>query len=214
MAIPPTINGMQTFEVLSAMQKYVRRGNERQAMLCWCELAHTSKAFFSMANKRLEIISHEDIGLANPMAAIYTAITIEQVTRFYHPGEPIALSRMLIGGVIRLLCRSPKSRENDHFGAAVGGAAWWDGVTPEIPDYALDPHTHRGRKLGRGLDYFMGEATKLIPDACQDEYRDEAYEHWRKRGVWTDREKERIREVEERMTKRRPAADDDQRHLL
>ena len=178
--IPRTINGLGAFEVLSAMQKHIRRGEERQAMHCACELGHTSKAFFSMVCNRLELIAHEDIGLANPQAAIFTAATIAQVRRYYEPDKP-GKWRLLVGNVILMLCRSAKSREGDHFQAAIGQAALMDGTAPELPDYAYDHHTTRGRKLGRGIDHFRRESTKLVPPAAADPYEAEAYAVWERK---------------------------------
>jgi hypothetical protein len=34
---------------------------------------------------------------------------------------------------------------------------------PEVPDWALDMHTLEGKAMGRGLDHFRSEGTKLIP---------------------------------------------------
>ncbi len=64
--IPATIHNMPAMACVSAMQKSIRRGLEREAMEFAIELMHTSKAFHSMVCKRLEIISHEDIGLTGP----------------------------------------------------------------------------------------------------------------------------------------------------
>ncbi len=55
----------------------------------------------------------------------------------------------MIGNAIRLMCRAAKSREGDHFQAAVGLASELEGHVPEIPDWAYDQHTARGRSLGR-----------------------------------------------------------------
>ncbi|MCP1831486.1 MULTISPECIES: hypothetical protein [unclassified Bradyrhizobium] len=62
--IPATRNGLPSMACVSAMQKCVRRGMEREAMEFAVELMHTSKAFASMVCKRLQIISHEDIDTA------------------------------------------------------------------------------------------------------------------------------------------------------
>ena len=62
--IPRTVHNMGAMECLSAIQKCVRRRMEREAMEFACELGHTSKAFVTMVCNRLELISHEDIGLA------------------------------------------------------------------------------------------------------------------------------------------------------
>ena len=55
--IPDTVHGMNAMACVSAMQKCIRRGMEREAMEFAVELVHTSKAFHSMVCKRLEIIS-------------------------------------------------------------------------------------------------------------------------------------------------------------
>lgn len=178
--MPRTLNNLNAMEVLSAMQKHIRRGEERQAMLCACELGHTSKAFFSMMVNRLEIIAHEDVGLANPQGVMFTATAVEQARRLYDPDAP-GKWRLAIGNAILMLCRGPKSREGDHFQAAVGQGALQSGTTPELPDYVFDGHTHRGKRLGRGLEYFRTESTKLVPRPKKDAYEDEAYEVWQRK---------------------------------
>jgi hypothetical protein len=35
-------------------------------------------------------------------------------------------------------------------------------LAPEIPDYALDMHTMKGKAMGRGLDHFRKEGAKLV----------------------------------------------------
>lgn len=175
--MPRTINNLGAMEVLSAMQKHIRRGEEREAMLCLCELGHTSKAFFSMACNRLEIIAHEDIGLAAPDVVIFVAVSCEQARRLYKPDKK-GQWRMILGNALRLMCRSKKSREGDHFQAAIGRKAELEAIAPTIPDYAYDHHTARGRKLKRGLKHFRKESTKLVPAAKKDAYEDEAYKVW------------------------------------
>ena len=181
--IPRTINNMAVFEVMSALQKHIRRGEEREAMHCACEMGHSSKAFHTILCNRLEIIAHEDIGLANPQAVIFTAIAVEQAKRMYDE-KKAGKWRMMLGNAIRMLCRSDKSREGDHFQAAIGLRALLEGIAPELPDYAFDMHTTKGKKKGRGVDYFRTESTKLVPEPEKDEYEDEAYVAWeRKHGV-------------------------------
>ena len=143
------------------------------------ELIHTSKAFHSMVCKRLEIISHEDIDTqADPAIVPFVATAIAQAMRWYDAEKPGA-SQMAIGNVIRLMCRARKSREGDHFAAAVGLRSMLEGFVPTIPDWANDRHTLAGKKLGRGLDHFRKEGAKLIPPPTADDpYEDEAYRLW------------------------------------
>jgi replication-associated recombination protein RarA len=178
-----TIHGMNAFECVSAMQKCIRRGLEREAMEFVVELAHTSRNLATMVCNRLEIISHEDIGLADPFVVVFVRTACQQAMQWYD-ADKIGKWRMPVGNAVRLMCRSAKSREGDHFQAAVGLRSLMDGFKPEIPDFACDMHTHKGRSLGRGIEHFMEEGTKLVPpDAEPDIYRDEAYKYWiRKHG--------------------------------
>jgi replication-associated recombination protein RarA len=178
----PTVGGLEPFECLSALQKCIRRGHEREAMEFAVELIHTSKAYCSMVANRLELIAHEDIGLADPQAVVFTATACEQARRFYDPDQ-LAKSRMILGNVIRYLCRANKSREGDHFQAACGLNALLNGYVPNVPDVAHDMHTAKGRRMGRGVDHFMEEGTKLSPVAAThtDPYRDEAAQLWHKK---------------------------------
>ena len=51
--------------------------------------------------------------------------------------------------------------------------------TPEIPDYALDMHTMKGKAMGRGLNHFRQEGAELVPPPTADDpYEDEAYRLW------------------------------------
>jgi replication-associated recombination protein RarA len=141
----------------SAMQKCIRRGMEREAMSFACELLHTSKNFCTMVCNRLEIISHEDIDTqTNPNIVLFVKAACDQARASYVAEDP-GHSRMMIGNAIRLMCRAPKSREGDHFQAAVGLANLFGGFVPTVPDWANDKHTIEGKRLGRGLDHFRIE---------------------------------------------------------
>jgi len=177
--IPDTKNGLPAMACVSAMQKSIRRGLEREAMEFAVELIHTSKAFHSMVCKRLQIISHEDIDTeAAPHIVPFVKAACEQAMAWYD-AEKLGASRLAIGNAIRLMCRAAKSREGDHFAAAVGLRSLLEGFAPEIPDWANDQHTLAGRKLGRGMQHFREEGARLVPPpAMKDAYEDEAYRLW------------------------------------
>src|SRR6186997_2570086 len=63
-----TIGGYNCAEVTSAMQKCIRRGLEPDALFWATELDRSN--FGEYVWKRLRIIASEDIGLADPLAAI------------------------------------------------------------------------------------------------------------------------------------------------
>lgn len=178
--MPPTKNGLPAMACVSAMQKCIRRGMEREAMEFAVELMHTSKAFHSMVCNRLEVIAHEDIEtVAAPWIVPFVATAVAQSRERYgknpdNPGE----ARLMIGNAIRLLCAAPKSRKGCHFAAAVGLRSLLEEFKPEIPDWAEDQHTYAGRAKGRGIKHFREEGAKLVPPAQPDEYEEEAYRLW------------------------------------
>jgi len=149
--IPDTKNGLPAMACVSAMQKCVRRGMEREAFEFAVELMHTSKAFHSMVCKRLEIILHEDIDTqSQPHIVPFVATAVAQ-SKLWYGADKLGASRLAIGNAIRLMCRAAKSREGDHFAAAIGLRSQLENYVPVIPDFAVDQHTLEGRKLGRGL---------------------------------------------------------------
>lgn len=161
------------------MQKCIRRSLELDAMRFAVELHQTSKAFATMVANRLEIISHEDIDtMAAPWIVPYVRAACEQARAWYDPKKP-GKSRMAIGNCIRMMARSPKSRQGDHFHVVAGLQASLEGYVPEIPDWANDQHTMKGKRLGHGLEYFRKESTKLDPAPTEvDPYEEEAYRLW------------------------------------
>ena len=178
--IPATKNGLDPFVCLSALQKCIRRGMEREAMQFAVELMHSSKNFHTMTCKRLEVISHEDIDTqVNPMIVPFVATAVEQAMKWYDSDvTKLGKSRMCVGNAIRLMARAKKSREGDHFAAAIGWAAILENFVPVEPDWALDQHTTEGRRMGRGLEFFREVSTKLVPPTDDDPYIEEAYRLW------------------------------------
>lgn len=163
--IPDTKSGLLSMACVSAMQKCIRRGIEREAMEFACELMHTSEAFHTMVCNRLEVICHEDLDTLAASRERYSS--------------KIGEARLMVGNAIRIMARAPKSRAGCHFAAAIGLRSSLEGFAPTIPDWANDQHTLAGKKLGRGLDHFRKEGAKLIPAPTGDDpYEDEAYRLW------------------------------------
>ena len=42
----------------------------------------------------------------------------------------------------------------------------------DIPDCALDKHTARGKRMGRGAEHFFAEGIKLTNETGEDPYRE------------------------------------------
>lgn len=161
----------RTWELISAMQKFVRRGMEKEAGQAFFELSDTGA--HHIAVNRLKVIAHEDIGLGDIGACLFALRSIDDCQAWY--AKKNGAWRLAISNAILALCRAKKSRESDHYQAAVRGANVAERV--EIPDYALDKHTRRGKIKGRGLDHFRSEGAKLYPEH-HDKYEEAAYEAW------------------------------------
>jgi replication-associated recombination protein RarA len=177
--IPATHHDLPAMVCVSAMQKAIRRSDERLAMECAAELLHTSKAFFTMACNRLEVICHEDLDtLAAPHVVPFVAASLAQAKERY--SKSIGEARLMVGNCIRMMARAPKSRAGCHFAAAIGLANELEDHAPTFPDHAFDQHTGKGRAMGRGLDHFREEGARLIPPPTEpDPYEEEAYRLWK-----------------------------------
>ncbi|EOH87410.1 hypothetical protein ACTNBL_10235 [Enterococcus villorum] len=167
-----TRNGLRGDEVISALQKLIRRGKEKEA----CEIAYemyiTSPQFEEKLWRRLLAISVEDIGMGNPMAAIMiNNLNIMRKEFQYNESD----RAMFFFHAIRYLCGSEKDRSSDLLkNIVIKNFAM--GYVPEIPDIALDKHTIRGQEMGRGSEHFLHEASKVIPQAKIDNNYKEQYE--------------------------------------
>ena len=137
-----TEKGYNSFQVLSALHKDIRRGNEEQA-LYWAIQLERYK--YRMLWDKLEAIASEDIGLANPLMPVIIRSLKEQYYEAagYNGGSKKDSYRLFLANAILQLCRSEKSRVVDDFVWNV----YWDHysvVKYPIPAYAKSPHSCKG----------------------------------------------------------------------
>ena len=93
------------------------------------------------------------------MIVPFVATSVAQAMKWYDSDvTKLGKSRMCIGNAIRLMCRAPKSREGDHFAAAVGWRAILENFVPTVPDFARDMHTTEGKKWDVALITFAARA--------------------------------------------------------
>ena len=169
---PTTSKGYDFHEVISALQKEIRRCKEYEAVYWAIELeSFNPKALWN----RLRVIASEDIGLADPHASLIVNVLEKQYDAAVADNNDS--SRLFLVHAVLYLARSPKSRIVDNLLAVV----YNDEERLEIPDYALDKHTYRGKKMGRGLEHFFAEGAKLAKQAYEDPYEKEAFEALKKK---------------------------------
>lgn len=152
---PSTRRGYDAYECVSALQKTVRRSDLKGSVYWAVELdesGHTAWAW-----KRIKTIATEDIGPAAPgLAADVRAL-------FENWKEEGGTGGMYLMHAVLLCANAPKSRAA-CWGTIVAASDYHDRL--DIPDCALDRHTRRGLRMGRGgWTHFMAEAATLIDPA-------------------------------------------------
>lgn len=173
-AAMPTPNGHTCGDAASAMQKSIRRGLERDAIYWASEL--DLAGFANYVWKRLRLIASEDVGLADSNVAVQVRVLYDNWREISKnsEGKPNQPRLFLVHALI-LLCRAPKSRVCDHAMITfyLGDR---DDLYREVPDYAYDRHTRKGKQLGRGVEHFMDESSQLVNAVGRDPYRRTARE--------------------------------------
>lgn len=141
-----TPGGYRLDEVVSSLQKAIRRGQEENALYWMSELVEGG--YIAYLWRRLSVIVAEDIGLADPFASVFVnslAQLNERVNKkpyieTFHPAMAIIY-----------LCRANKSREIDHACDYID-LRRKEGWKLEVPNEALDEHNEKGRELLKQME--------------------------------------------------------------
>ncbi len=152
-----TIHNLAADEVVSALQKEIRRGHAENAALLAYEMMLTSPELEDKLWSRLMVISVEDIGFGEPRAALLVKALFELHLHYSREEQDRCLFAI---HAVRYLCGCEKDRSNDELLNLLIRA----NEKPEIPDYALDMHTRKGQEMGRGLEHFLLEASRTFPE--------------------------------------------------
>ncbi|BES65542.1 hypothetical protein SANA_19810 [Gottschalkiaceae bacterium SANA] len=164
-----TKNGFQSDEIISTLQKSIRRAKLEEACECAYELYITSPILLDKLWRRLLAISVEDIGFGDLSVAGQIQNLNEMRKNFpYDDGDqPIFFIH-----AIRILCESTKDRSTDLLkNIIIKGFAM--GRVPTVIDVALDKHTKRGAAMGRGSMHFFNEGTIVIPELkVENDYKE------------------------------------------
>lgn len=156
-----TKNGYPGDEIISALQKSIRRGKEEDACMFAYEMYISSPELEEKMWRRLLTISVEDIGMGNATAAMMVNHLNQMHLNFnYADGD----RPMFFIHAIRYLCECEKDRSSDLLKNIVI-KSFAMGDFPEIPDYAIDKHTQRGLEMGRDSMHFLNEASAVFPQA-------------------------------------------------
>ncbi|MFA6776021.1 MAG: hypothetical protein WCQ66_01245 [Sphaerochaetaceae bacterium] len=154
-----TRNGIPGDEIISMLQKSIRRGLEHNALCAAYEMYITSPQFEDKMWRRLLSISVEDIGFGDVHAPelIYTLYNMRKEFLYQDGDRP-----MFFVHAIRYLCRQKKERSSDNVKNMVI-KDFSHGRTVTVPDYAYDLHTRKGRAMGKTELDFLTDSSKVIP---------------------------------------------------
>jgi hypothetical protein len=195
-----TKHNYDAFEVVSALQKCIRRGLEEDALYWAYELAELpSNNYYSWLWARLKVIACEDVGPANPLMPLL----IDVLWRNWKEKKG---ERLWYTNAVVALVRSPKSRivdnalnmqlSEDELGwrrdkpipyeedepippGSVGESKLENPATPidfarKIPPFAMDMHTPAGKQYGLGKKDFYQSGAVLANKALDDPYEERA----------------------------------------
>ena len=153
-----SLHDLRADELISGLQKCLRRGLTERALLIAYEMCVTSAEFEEHLWTRLSVISVEDVGKGNTMMPILVDSLYRMHLRIARPSG----DRYLFAAhAIRMIAESAKDRTTDDM---INFAKLENQVrdkAPEIPEFALDMHTKRGSEMGRNYEHFMKEASRI-----------------------------------------------------
>jgi replication-associated recombination protein RarA len=174
--VEKTPNGYYYDEVMSAVQKEIRRGNVWNAVYWALELESFTKLDGAkILWNRLKVISSEDIGIANPIAPVVIQVLEEQYSDAKRRKN--SSFREFLTNAVIFLARCNKCRITDNLLISLYGGAG-DPLKPPnhltMPDYAIDGHTVRGTVCGKGDEEFEDEIKHLANETIDDLYKETA----------------------------------------
>ena len=167
-----TANGFAADEVISALQKSLRRSRLENAILLGWEMFVSSAELEEAMWSRLCVIAVEDVGNGDPQMPVLIETLYQQHRRY----DRKAGDRFLFAAhAIRRIAGSDKDRTSDDLVNWARHSVTLGERLPEIPDIALDMHTRRGQEMGRGYQFFMDEGSKVSPESAA---REQTWRRW------------------------------------
>ncbi len=145
-------------EVMSALIKEIRRSSAGAAVYWAHEMMTSGKIAECFMWKWLGIFAVED--MHDSAAATY----VESVRSMCFSREFVMTTKqrhILAACVVIHLAEAHKNREATNFYQQVLEEKD-AGTRLEMPDYALDMHTQRGRKMGRNMEHYRREGARII----------------------------------------------------
>lgn len=165
-------HGIAVDDLVSVLQKDIRRGTTDNAVLAAHEMVLTSPDVAQHLWRRLRLIAVEDVGMGMPIAPVLIDVLHRNFDAV--PGG----DWMMACHAVRLLASAPKDRTSSEHADWVTTKVALGEALVEIPDYAHCVHTRAGQEQGRGLMQWWENGAWLHNElpAADHRYRDELIE--------------------------------------
>lgn len=164
--------GIPVDQLVSVLQKEIRRSNVDNAVLAAYEMLSTSEEVAEHLWRRLKLIAVEDVGMGAPLAPLL----LECLHRNFSavPGG----DTMMAVHAVRFLATAKKDRTSSEHADLVSTKVESGELVVTVPDYALCVHTRAGQELGRGLTQWWENGARVNDElaTADHSYRDELIE--------------------------------------
>lgn len=146
--------GYAADELISALQKSIRRGDTQLALLIGREMFESSADLEEMMWSRLAVISCEDAG----DGSWNEPVVVNSLYQMHQRLDRGFGDRWLFAThAIRFLSERTKDRTSDEYANMTMHLINARDRPFEIPGYAIDVHTRRGQTEGRSVDDFWSD---------------------------------------------------------
>ena len=162
--------GIPVDQLVSVLQKEIRRGNVDNAVLAAYEMLMTSPEVAEHLWRRLKLIAVEDIGMGEPLAPVLLS-SLHENYRAATGGE----QAMMAVHAVRFLATAKKDRTSAEHTDLVVQKVESGATAVSVPDYALCVHTKAGQEMGRDLLQWWrnGAVVKNELESADHSYRDQ-----------------------------------------
>lgn len=153
-----SLRGYAADELISTLQKSIRRGVLDNALLVAREMYETSPELEEQMWSRLCVISCEDTG----DGSFFEPVLINSLYEMHKRLPRSAGDRWLYAvHAVRFLAERTKDRTSDELANLTVYRIESGEQLPEIPEWALDAHTRRGQEKGHNVEDFWNEHSKV-----------------------------------------------------
>jgi MgsA AAA+ ATPase C terminal len=160
--------GIPVDQLVSVLQKEIRRSHVDNAVLAAYEMHSTSKEVAAHLWRRLRVIAVEDVGMGAPLAPVL----LRELQADYDDSG--GTDWMQVVHAVRYLATAPKDRTSSEHADYARTMVEAGKLAVDVPDYALCVHTRAGRQMGRGLLHWWENGAQVrdeLPSADHT-YRD------------------------------------------